>query len=327
MNKKLVARIKSAIIAGFTAVALTTSAYGAEAYDDFTQISDITDPNGACMYDPKTGEETYLPPPDINTYSSGTEGNVPSYDPLQNEENPEDLPQPLMDNNRDIVDDPASSFESRCTVYITTYDQDGHEVGHASGFLIRSNVVVTAGHVVYNRSDRGNFWVNSAVVTPAYYPFKGSKPYGSATATVDNFYCGQGWKLFGDHDYDWGVIILDTNIGDSTGWFGLHSQSESYNGTSVRANGYDKYYQYTVSGTITSTKSKKLISDNIYVDEGMSGGPCYIYSTEYGYMAVGIISYYTSPDPEGVYHDDTIFRRIDETLYNTLLELCDKNAL
>lgn len=101
MNKELTAKIKSAIIAGFTAAALTTSAYGAEAYDDLTQISDLTDPGGAYMYDHITGEVKYLPPSDINTYSSGTEGTVPSYDPHSDKQKPAVPPQPLTQDKRD----------------------------------------------------------------------------------------------------------------------------------------------------------------------------------------------------------------------------------
>ncbi len=127
MKKKLAARIKSAVIAVFTAAALTTSAYGAEAYDNSAQISDLTDPGGACMYDSKTGEEKYIPPSDINTYSSETEGSVPSYDPYSDKQKPVARPQPLTEDKRD-ENETASDFESFCVLgWLKKADMDTGE--------------------------------------------------------------------------------------------------------------------------------------------------------------------------------------------------------
>ncbi len=120
--------------------------------------------------------------------------------------------------------------------------------------------------------------------------------------------------------------LLNTNIGQGASWLGMHSQLTSYDGTSVRANGYFNYFPYTVSGTITSSKSKTLTSNDMYIEHGMSGGPCYIHSDEYGFQAIGIIIHYTSFDSGGVYHDITVFRRIDKALFNTLKGYCDEYA-
>lgn len=228
----------------------------------------------------------------------------------------------------DLVENPASSETSRHTVYIVTFDENHNEIAKASGFLISPNVVVTAGHVVFDSRDGGygeDGWIASAKVIPAAYPATGSEPYG--TAEGRQFFCGWDWANYLDYDDDWGVIILNANIGSNAGWFGLRYQSASYNGTSVRANGYERFFPYTVSGTITSSKSKTLVSNNIYITKGMSGGPCYIHSDEYGFQAIAIISLYHSYDEEGVYHSDSVFRRIDKTLFNTLLGYCDDYAI
>lgn len=159
--------------------------------------------------------------------------------------------------------DPASSFTFRCTVYLTGETENG--IVYGSGFLIRSNVVVTAGHVVYGEEFGKNdwAWAKSITVTPTANVSGNTAPYGKATSTT--LICGGGWAKTGNLDDDWGVIILDSNIGDDTGWFGLHCQSNSYNGTNASANGYDRYrYQYTFSGTISSTASKTFSSKDIY---------------------------------------------------------------
>ncbi len=210
MRKKLIARIKSTIIAVLTATVLTTSAYGADVSDTVTQISDSGNLTcGAVMKDAVTGEVTYLPPHEISTYSTETEGNTPSYNPYLDKENIGDLIQPLMDNNMDTVEDPANSPSYRSTVYIVTYDKDENVIGRSSGFLISKNVVVTAGHVLYNDSDsryNKDGWITYAEVTPAAYPAKGSKPFGIFEGKY--FICGGDWAKYLDYDDDWGVIIL-----------------------------------------------------------------------------------------------------------------------
>lgn len=101
------------------------------------------------------------------------------------------------------------------------------------------------------------------------------------------------------------------------------------NGTKATTKGYDKYrFQYENNGTISSTSSKNFSSKDLVFKKGMSGGPCYIYgSSEYGYMAIGIISRSISYDSSGYYVSDYVFRKIDEKLYNDLLRYCEEYAL
>lgn len=52
-----------------------------------------------------------------------------------------------------------------------------------------------------------------------------------------------------------------------------------------------------------------------------------MYMDGYGYVAIGINSYYTSYDSSGYYHDKSVFRKIDEKLYNDLLRYCEEYAI
>ncbi len=318
--KKTLTRILSAVMA---AVVISTACVGLRPIYAAT-IAD-EDSGGAYAYDCETGEVKYLPGSSAYSHFDESEGSTPSYYPYADEEFEDDL-QTFATINRDTVDDPTSTSTSRWTVYLEIETDKG--VFHGSGFLIRSNVVVTAGHSIYSKEyDPSNsYWARGITVTPAANATGNKKPYGTAEGKV--FICGQDWINKGDKNDDWGVIILDSNIGDSTGWFGLHWQSSSYNGTKAKAKGYDKYrFQYVTSGSIDSTSSKTFSSKELYVDYGMSGGPCYIYTEEYGYMAIGIIIHYTSFDPEGYYHDKSVFRKIDEKLFNDLLRYCEEYAL
>lgn len=318
--------LKAFLALGLTAALLSTSVYGADVSSAASPEDDYEDGGAMCM-NLLTGEETYLPPPETSTYSNAVEGFVKGYDPFDGADDSslDDDLQTYMNNNRVTVDDPTSNLYSRCIVHLTIKMSD-NRTAYGSGFLIRSNVVVTAGHVVFDKEYSESGWASSITVTPSARPTGVTAPYGTAQSTT--LICGLEWAKNFDYDYDWGVIILDSNIGDQTGWFGLYYQSNSYNGTKVRVNGYDKYrYQYTVSGTITTSKSRTIESTNIYVDEGMSGGPCYIYSSEYGYVAIGIISRYDSYDEGGWYHSDSYFRRINKTLYENLLSYCEEYAL
>lgn len=321
--KKTLARILGFFM---SAVMVSTMAYGEDIIDPAIQETDSYD-SGAFMYDCVTGEETYIPDSDVSTYSNKTEGNASAYNPYADEEEKFDNNlQTNLSRTKEQVTDPTSSFTSRCTVFLSIETERGFAYG--SGFLIRSNVVVTAGHCVYGKNYGENDWgwAKSITVTPATNATGNTAPYGTAKSTM--LICGGKWAKNGNYDDDWGVIILDSNIGDRTGWFGLHWQSTSYNGTKATAKGYNRYrFQYVANGTISSSSSKTFSSKDIYTSEGMSGGPCYINIDGHGYVAIGIISYGLSYDSSGNYVSDYVFRRIDEALYNKLLRYCEEYAL
>jgi len=95
-----------------------------------------------------------------------------------------------------------------------------------TGWFIGPHTLMTAGHVVYIKNSgvagRDGF-VRSIKVMPGR---NGSTlPYGSVTTS--NLRTVRGWVDDGDEDYDYGAIILSTNLGSQTGWFGFGVYSDS----------------------------------------------------------------------------------------------------
>jgi glutamyl endopeptidase len=143
--------------------------------------------------------------------------------------------------------------------------------------MIGPNTVATAGHNIFSHK-YGN-WANRVIVTPAR---NGSgtgstaAPYGTATST--GLSTSTEWAHNQDVTRDWGIIRLNKNLADDTGYLALGWNSNSYNGTSIRINGYPKVnnshnFMYRTPGTITSSQTLTLRSNNVRTEEGMSGSP------------------------------------------------------
>ncbi len=203
---------------------------------------------------------------------------------------------------------PATGGQYRNTVYISF--KRNNQNYRASGFMIGPAAVVTSGHVLYSG---GNYSTN-IVVTPA--KANSSAPYG--TAEYSGVVVNSEWADNGNSNYDWGIIELETNMGDNVGWLGLETKTTSYNNKAIMANGYPgkvnnqpKQTMYKTNGTITSSNTYTLLSNNTPGAKGMSGGPVYYYKSEGGYTAIGLVMGATS-------NGDTAFIRITRNLFDLL---------
>jgi V8-like Glu-specific endopeptidase len=172
---------------------------------------------------------------------------------------------------------PASAYPWRAhaSLLITAAD---NSLWIGTGWFVGPHTLVTAGHVVYikNSGVAGrDGWVKSIQVMPGRDG--GSLPYGSVTST--SFRSVTGWTVSGDWNYDYGAIIIPTELGATTGWFGFGAWSDA-DLASVTGNisGYpgDKPpgTQWYDSRTITSVDTYKVYYD-IDTAGGQSGSAVY----------------------------------------------------
>jgi V8-like Glu-specific endopeptidase len=172
---------------------------------------------------------------------------------------------------------PASSYPWRvhASLLITAADNSRWS---GTGWFIGPHTLVTAGHVVYIKNSGvpgRDGWVRSIKAMPGRDG--SSLPYGSVTST--NFRSVKGWTQSGDWNYDYGAIIIPTNLGATTGWFGFGVWSDS-DLSSVWGNisGYpaDKPVgtQWYDSRTIASVDARRVYYD-IDTAGGQSGSAVY----------------------------------------------------
>ncbi|MDJ0636357.1 MAG: trypsin-like serine protease [Xenococcaceae cyanobacterium MO_188.B29] len=147
-----------------------------------------------------------------------------------------------------------------------------------TGWFIGPHTLITAGHVVYIKNSGipgRDGWVKKINVMPGR---NGSTlPYGSVTST--KFHSVTGWTDSGNENYDYGAIIIPTELGNTVGWFGfgVYSDSALLSATG-NISGYpgDKptgtqWYDYR---TLASVNSQKVYYD-IDTAGGQSGSGVY----------------------------------------------------
>ncbi len=121
---------------------------------------------------------------------------------------------------------PTTNYPDRpiCKLYITRSD---NAVFIGTGTLVAPNVVLTAGHCVYLHKDKPadppSAFAKSIEVIPALDgPYK---PYGSHQATA--VFTFLGFVNDGNLDADFGVIRINSNIGNTTGFFGYETVADA----------------------------------------------------------------------------------------------------
>lgn len=169
----------------------------------------------------------------------------------------------------------TDKFPYRAISYIESYWPD-NSITQGTAFIFNKNVALTAGHCVYDK-ERGG-WAKGITIWPGK---RGEyNPFGTAKAT--RLHTATGYIENGIFALDWGVIELDKEIGNTTGWFGLTYKEGSVAGEFVSIAGYpasDTYFQYKASGTIESC-SDDFMAYQIDTSGGQSGSPIYMNNTQ-----------------------------------------------
>jgi glutamyl endopeptidase len=181
----------------------------------------------------------------------------------------------LPDDRVQITNTADYPWRAHASLLITAAD-NSQWIG--TGWFIGPHTLMTAGHVVYTKNSGvpgRDGWVKNIVVMPGRNG--NNLPYGSVTS--DNFRSVTGWTNDGDQNYDYGAIILSTDLGSTVGWFGFGVYSDSdLTSSTGNISGYpgDKpsgtqWYDYH---QIASVDSRKVYYD-IDTYGGQSGSAVY----------------------------------------------------
>jgi len=128
-----------------------------------------------------------------------------------------------VDNRIKITNTAVYPWRAHASLLITAAD-GSRWIG--TGWFIGPHTLMTAGHVVFIKNSGvpgRDGWVRSIDVMPGR---NGSTmPYG--TVRSSNFRSVTGWTGSGDQNFDYGAIIIPTNLGNTTGWFGFGVYSDA----------------------------------------------------------------------------------------------------
>jgi V8-like Glu-specific endopeptidase len=160
------------------------------------------------------------------------------------------------------------------------------ELGVASGVMIGPRHVLTCAHVIKFLSNGNTGWVK---FSPMYY--NGANPtYGTANS-VKTFYK---YKVSGptidatESKFDYAVVVLDRNLGNTTGWMGATAYADSWDGGAYWTHaGYPvdltaaerPIYQTSIAlnGDDATTDRAQALYHTGDVWPGQSGGPFWGY--------------------------------------------------
>lgn len=210
-------------------------------------------------------------------------------------------------------------------------------IANGSGAMIDPYHFLTAGHCVYDtryggRADKIEVMLGSKGNIIAGTNRSDYEYYGEAKSVSTRTF--EGW-IQGDRtksetfQYDIGLVTLDRNIGNFTGWFNYGYDENLSSGTLMNVTGYpsdkfdsnsdgksDNYDMWTQSGKITSTTDSILRSNELDIVPGNSGGPLWLDNSNTNKPTIyGVVSNETSSNKTPLYNE---FARITSTRYNEI---------
>ncbi len=239
-------------------------------------------------YDLETGEVSLVPKAAPSVYRNGKQvTSTQPYIPVQNKivQHGE---RSIIGNDDRVPITETTNYPYYAVARLEVEYTDG-TYGNATGFMVSSNVMLTAGHVCMSHAS--NAPVRSMRVSLGQN--------GSLTPTVayaSSYYVCANFTYFNDDDQDdYAIVVLNSNVGNTTGWFGLDYQADIFfhNYTFV-ITGYplDKPTgtMWSESGSIEEC-STYLLHYKMDVVAGQSGSPIYaLNNVAYGINVSGTSS-------------------------------------
>jgi glutamyl endopeptidase len=139
-------------------------------------------------------------------------------------------PDGTPDDNRVSIDD-TKSYPWSAIISLVIESPVGNGTG--TGFFIGPKTIATCGHCLFIRPkddpSKGD-WATRITVIPGRNDSLSepdNMPFGSIVAPRSALRSVNGWVQDGKIDYDYGAIILDTELGRRTGWFGFGAYNDS----------------------------------------------------------------------------------------------------
>jgi glutamyl endopeptidase len=192
-----------------------------------------------------------------------------------------------------------------------------------SAGVISRRVIATAGHCVHSGGS-GGIWASSVTVYPGRNG--ANVPWGSCGAAW--LASVQGWTVDANERFDYGVVKLNCDVGNTVGWFGFFWTSSGLENTPTTINGYpgDKPLTQWLSVDKVRVSDAKQVFYKNDSQPGNSGGGVWQDgppdSVCTGACIMAIHAYGThGAAPHSDHNHGT---RIDETRFNNLVNW--KNA-
>lgn len=245
----------------------------------------------------ETGEKEYYSVPMALGLSDGgySEGHFPQTG-IQNHSI-------IGEDNRQHITDTSFAPWSCIALLESTFADCS--VSYGTAFMYWSDIALTAGHTVYKPS-KG--YATSITIWPGRLSANNA-PYGSAA--VKTIHISTQYKNYQSTSEDYAVLELDSNIGDTVGYFGTTWRSDGYTNQTAFISGYpgDKLKQQWIATGTISRSDLYMLYYNIDTMPGDSGAPI-IWNASYGHTVIGIHTrgIGTSTANSGV--------RITESLFN-----------
>ena len=161
-------------------------------------------------------------------------------------------------------------------------------------------------------------WADEIEVRPGRD--ENEEPFSKTTAT--HFATVDSWIYDRDPDFDYGVIHLDEDLGEQTGWFGFSSKGDlALSDSLVNISGYpaDKNFgrqQWHHANRVLRPEANRIFYD-VDTYGGQSGSPVWIYEDESDVpVVIGIHAYGVGGTPTSFQITANSGPRINELVFN-----------